>query len=126
MRIREAQKHKDPTDPNPQHCLLVYHDEGFEEAEGDVVMEEGEDEAKAKKKEKTEKKKKKKKDAVETAGGKSTSGAISKVTKINAVIQHRVDADPDRTFTFVADPDPDLNPDAIPIYTQVGTKEFFV
>jgi hypothetical protein len=57
---------------------LVYHDEGFEEAEGDVVMEEGEDETKAKQKEKTVKKKKKK-DAVETAGGKSTSGAISKV-----------------------------------------------
>jgi hypothetical protein len=40
-------------------------------------MEEGEDETKAKKKEKTAKKKKK--EAVETAGGKSTSGAISKV-----------------------------------------------
>ncbi len=56
--------------------LLVYHDEGFEEAEGDVVMEEGEDETKKKEK---PAKKKKKKDAVETAGGKSTSGAISKV-----------------------------------------------
>ncbi len=40
-------------------------------------MEDGEDETK--KKEKAEKKKKKKKDGVETAGGKSTSGAISKV-----------------------------------------------
>ncbi len=74
MRIREAQKH-----PDPQHCLLVCHDEGFEEAEGDVVMEEGEDETK--KKEKTVKKKKKK-DAVETAGGKSTSGTISKVKSV--------------------------------------------
>jgi hypothetical protein len=42
-------------------------------------MEDGEDETKAKKKEKTVKKKKNKEDAVETAGGKSTSGAISKV-----------------------------------------------
>jgi hypothetical protein len=41
-------------------------------------MDDGEDETKAKKKEKTVKKKKQK-DAVETAGGKSTSGAISKV-----------------------------------------------
>ncbi len=96
MRIREAQKH---SDPDPQHCLLVYLDEGFEEAEGDVVMEEGEDETKAKKKEKTIKKKKN--DAVETAGGKSTSGAISKV---RSMLWRRVDADPDPTY-HDADPD---------------------
>jgi hypothetical protein len=41
-------------------------------------MEDGEDETKAKQKEKTVKKKKKKEE-VETAGGKSTSGTISKV-----------------------------------------------
>jgi hypothetical protein len=44
-------------------------------------MEDGEDQKKAKKKEKTVNKKKKK-DAVETAGGKSTSGAISKVKSV--------------------------------------------
>jgi hypothetical protein len=36
---------------------------------------------------------------------------------ISVVLRHRVDADPDPTFHFAADPDPDLAPGFIKIIT---------